>query len=144
MPNKVIDGGYFNYTFAAVLERQGFRVLADLAKLNIPYQNTALLGLRKYIHAAPDVTERVIRAMSDAVTFTLDPKNKERVVQSMVKGLRPPRAEDALGVAEAGKYGGRTPSGAGHLSNQDCENREGEHEIQHTGNDAIRRDLTGR
>ena len=44
MPNAVIDGAYFNYTFACVLERQGFRVLADLAKLNIPYQNTALLG----------------------------------------------------------------------------------------------------
>jgi hypothetical protein len=36
MPNGIIDGSYFNYTFASVLERQGFRVLADLAKLNIP------------------------------------------------------------------------------------------------------------
>lgn len=100
LPNKVIDGAYFNYTFASVLERQGFRVLADLAKLNIPYQNTALLGLRKYVNGSPDVTERMIRAMSDAVAFTLDPKNKERVLQSMVKGLRLPRAEDAVGGYE--------------------------------------------
>ncbi len=97
LPNKVIDGAYFNYTFASVLERQGFRVLADLAKLNIPYQNTALLGLRKYVNSSPDVTERVIRAMSDSVAFVLDPNNKERVLKSIVKGLRLPRAEDALG-----------------------------------------------
>jgi NitT/TauT family transport system substrate-binding protein len=100
MPNKVIDGAYFNYTFASVLERQGFRVLADLAKLNIPYQNTALLAQRKYLNSAPEITERLLRAMSDSVAFVLEPKNKERVVRSIAKGLRLPRAEDALGGYE--------------------------------------------
>ncbi len=100
MPNKVIDGAYFNYTFATVLERQGFRVLADLAKLNIPYQNTALLAQRKYLSAAPEITERLLRAMSDSVTFVLEPKNKTLVLRSIAKGLRLPRAEDALGGYE--------------------------------------------
>jgi NitT/TauT family transport system substrate-binding protein len=100
MPSKVIDGAYFNYTFAAVLERQGFRVLADLAKLNIPYQNTAFLAQRKYLNSAPEITERLLRAMSDSVAFVLEPKNKERVVQSLAKGLRLSRPEDALGGYE--------------------------------------------
>jgi len=100
MPNKVIDGAYFNYTFATVLERQGFRVLADLAKLNIPYQNTALLAQRRYLNAAPETTEKLLRAMSNSVAFVLEPKNKERVVRSIAKGLRLPRAEDALGGYE--------------------------------------------
>ena len=95
LPNKVIDGAYFNYTFAGVLERQGFRVLADLAKLNIPYQNTALLAQRKYLNSAPDTVERLLRALSDTVTFVLDPKNKQLVLQSMAKGLRLTRPEDA-------------------------------------------------
>jgi ABC-type nitrate/sulfonate/bicarbonate transport system substrate-binding protein len=95
LPNKVIDGAYFNYTFAGVLERQGFRVLADLAKLNIPYQNTALLAQRKYLNSAPDTVERLLRALFDTVTFVLDPKNKQLVLQSMVKGLRLTRLEDA-------------------------------------------------
>jgi ABC-type nitrate/sulfonate/bicarbonate transport system substrate-binding protein len=97
MPNGIIDGSYFNYTFASVLERQGFRVLADLAKLNIPYQNTALLAQRRYLNAAPETTERLLRAVSDAVIFVLEPKNKELVLKSLSKGLRLPRAEDALG-----------------------------------------------
>ena len=100
LPNKVIDGAYFNYTYASVLERQGYRVLADLAKLNIPYQNTALLAQRKYLNAAPETTERLLRAMSDSVAFVLEPKNKERVVRSIAKGLRLPRPEDALGGYE--------------------------------------------
>jgi NitT/TauT family transport system substrate-binding protein len=100
MPNKVIDGAYFNYTFASVLERQGFRVLADLAKLNIPYQNTAFLAQRRFLNSAPDTVERLLRALSDTVTFVLDPKNKSLVLQSMAKGLRLARAEDAVGGYE--------------------------------------------
>jgi len=100
MPNKVIDGAYFNYTFARVLERQGFRVLADLAKLNIPYQNTALLAQRKYLNSAPDTVERLLRALSDTIAFVLDPKNKSLVLQSMAKGLRLTRVEDAVGGYE--------------------------------------------
>ena len=38
--------------------------------------------------------------MSDAVAFVLDTKNKERVLLSMQKGLRLPRAEDAVGGYE--------------------------------------------
>lgn len=100
MPNKVIDGAYFNYTFANVLERQGFRVLADLAKLNIPYQNTAFLAQRRYLNSAQDSTERLLRALSDTIAFVLEPKNKQLVLQSMAKGLRLPRAEDAVGGYE--------------------------------------------
>lgn len=100
MPNKVIDGAYFNYTFAGVLERQGFRVLADLAKLNIPYQNTALLAQRRYLNGAPDTVERLLRALADTVAFVLDPRNKSSVLQSMAKGLRLTRTEDAIGGYE--------------------------------------------
>jgi len=100
VPTRVIDSAYFNYTFASVLERQGFRVLADLAKLNIPCQNTTLLAQRKYLSAAPETTERLLRALCDAVTFVLEPKNKERVLHSMAKGRHLPRPEDALGGYE--------------------------------------------
>jgi len=100
MPNKVIDGAYFNYTFARVLERQGFRVLADLAKLNIPYQNTAFLAQRRFLNSAPDTVERLLRALSDTIAFVLEPKNKSSVLQSMIKGLRLARAEDAVGGYE--------------------------------------------
>ncbi|MEO6163639.1 MAG: ABC transporter substrate-binding protein [Candidatus Binatia bacterium] len=100
MPNKVIGGAYFNYTFTSVLERQGFRVLADLAKLNIPYQNTALLAQRRYLNSSQDSTERLLRALPDTIGFVLDPKNKSLVLQSLAKGLRLARVEDAVGGYE--------------------------------------------
>lgn len=97
LPNKVIDGAYFNYTFASVLERQGFRVLADLAKLNIPYQNTALLAQRRFLNSSPDTVERLLRALSETIGFVLEPKNKSQVLRSMAKGLRLAQVEDATG-----------------------------------------------
>jgi len=92
---QVIDGCYLGYTFASILERQGFRVLADLAKLGIPYQNTALLGQRRFVYSSPDIVERVLRAFVETVSFILEPTNKAAVMKSLAKGLRLPRLEDA-------------------------------------------------
>ena len=92
---QVIDGCYLNYTFASILERQGFRVLADLAKLGIPYQNTALLGQRRFVYSSPDIVERVLRALVEAIGFVLEVGNKPLVMKSLAKGLRLPRLEDA-------------------------------------------------
>lgn len=92
---RMIDGSYLGYTFGSLLERQGFRILADLAKLGIPYQNTALLGQRRFIYSSPDIVERVLRALVEAVGFVLEAGNKPLVMKSLAKGLRLPRLEDA-------------------------------------------------
>ena len=92
---RMIDGSYLGYTFGALLERQGFRILADLAKLGIPYQNTALLGQRRFVYSSPDTVERVLRAFVETVSFILEPTNKAAVMKSLAKGLRLPRLEDA-------------------------------------------------
>lgn len=93
--SRMIDGSYLGYTYSAVLERQGFRILADLAKLGIPYQNTALLAQRRFVNASPDIVEKVLRALAETVSFILEPRNKAAVMKSLAKGLRLPRPEDA-------------------------------------------------
>ena len=93
--SRLIDGSYLGYTYAALLERQGFRILADLAKLGIPYQNTALLGQRRFVYSSPDIVERVLRALAETVSFILESRNKAAVMKSLAKGLRLPRPEDA-------------------------------------------------
>ncbi len=91
----VIDGSYLGYTFASILERQGFRILADLAKLGIPYQNTAVLTRRGFVNSSPQVVESLLRALADAVAFVLEPANKAPVMKSLARGLHLPRVEDA-------------------------------------------------
>jgi NitT/TauT family transport system substrate-binding protein len=92
---KAIDGSYLGYTFASILERQGFRILTDLAKLGIPYQGTGIIARRSFVNSSPDTAEKVLRALVDAISFILEPDNKPAVMRSMAKGLRLPRVEDA-------------------------------------------------
>src|SRR3990172_6905633 len=93
--NRVIDGCFLSYTFASILERQGFRVLADVGKLGIPYQGTGIIARRSFVNASPDVAERVLSALVEAIAFILEPNNKAAVMRSLAKGLRLPRFEDA-------------------------------------------------
>lgn len=96
LASHLIDGSYLTYTFASRMERQGFRILADLAKLPIPYQNTGVIARRSFVNASPDIVERFLRGLSDGVAFALDPANKTAVMRSLAKGLRLSRPEDAL------------------------------------------------
>ncbi|HXG52262.1 MAG TPA: ABC transporter substrate-binding protein [candidate division Zixibacteria bacterium] len=95
LASKAIDGSYFGYTFASILKRQGFNVLADLATLGIPYQSTGVLVRRSFVSSSPDVVEKVLRAMALATQFIARPENKKAVMQSLWKGLRLKRFEDA-------------------------------------------------
>ncbi|MBI4523371.1 MAG: ABC transporter substrate-binding protein [Deltaproteobacteria bacterium] len=94
--SRVIDASYLTYTFASKVERQGFRILADLAKLPIPYQNTGIIVRRGFVNSSPEIVERFLRALADGVAFVMDPGNKASVMRSLAKGLRLPRTGDAL------------------------------------------------
>jgi len=96
LASHIIDASYLTYTFASRMERQGFRILADLAKLPVPYQNTGVIARRSFVNAAPDIVEKFLRALTDGVAFAMDPANKNSVMKSLAKGLRLPRTEDAL------------------------------------------------
>ena len=95
LSSHLIDASYLTYTFASKMERQGFRILADLEKLPIPYQNTGVIARRSFVNASPDIVERFLKGLSDGVAFAMDPANKTAVMKSLAKGLRLPRTEDA-------------------------------------------------
>lgn len=90
-----IDGAYLGYTFAARLKQQGFRILADLSKLGIPFQGVGIMSLRSLIDRSPEIPEKVLRAVVDTIGFISNPANKGAVVRSLAKGLRLQRVEDA-------------------------------------------------
>jgi ABC-type nitrate/sulfonate/bicarbonate transport system substrate-binding protein len=67
---------------------QGFPVLLDMAKLNIPFQASGIVTTRKLLRSEPVMLERVGRATVDAIHFILTPANKKTVLQIMAKNLR--------------------------------------------------------
>ena len=67
---------------------EGFPVLVDMAKLNIPFQASGLVTMRKTLRNDPQLIERVGRATVDAIHFITTPANKNRVIDSLMKNLR--------------------------------------------------------
>lgn len=95
LASGIIDGAYLGYTFGAQMERQGFRVLADLAKIGVPYQGLGVMARRSFVDRSPDVVERTLKVMLETIAFINGRDNKAQVTRSLVRGLRLQRAEDA-------------------------------------------------
>ena len=92
----IIDGSILGYTHAAILQRQGFPILADLAELNIPFQDSGLFTRKSFLAQHPETVENVLRALVDAIGFIQEPENKAAVLKSLAQWLRLPKPEDAL------------------------------------------------
>src|SRR5918996_3276373 len=95
LTQNIIDGAYLGYTFGAQLERQGYRVLADLAKLGIPYQGLGVMARRSLIDRSPETAEKALRAMVESVAYINNPNNKNSVLRTLAKDLRLSKVEDA-------------------------------------------------
>jgi NitT/TauT family transport system substrate-binding protein len=67
---------------------EGFAALVDMAKLNIPFQASGLVTMRKILRSDPQVVGRVGRATVDAIHYISSPANKKTVIQSLMKNLK--------------------------------------------------------
>jgi NitT/TauT family transport system substrate-binding protein len=92
----VIDGSMLGYTHATILRRQGYPILADVAELNIPFQDTGLFTRKSFLAQHPETVESVLRALVDAITFIQEPDNKSAVLKSLAQWLRLPKPDDAV------------------------------------------------
>lgn len=90
-----VDGAYLGYTFGMQMEKQGYRILADLAKMDIPFQGLGIMARRALVERSFDTAERAVRASVEAVRFINNPENKAAVVKSLARNLRLDKNEDA-------------------------------------------------
>jgi NitT/TauT family transport system substrate-binding protein len=92
----VIDGSLLGYTHASILRRQGYPILADVAELNIPFQDSGLFTRRSFLAQHPETVESVLRALVEAIAFIQQPDNKTAVLKSLAQWLRLAKPDDAL------------------------------------------------
>lgn len=90
-----VDAVVVGYAHGRNLQNKGYRVLADIEKLPIPYQGSGLLARRGFMISSPATAESVLRGLLDAVAFIRNPANKADVMKAVAKGMRLPRVEDA-------------------------------------------------
>jgi NitT/TauT family transport system substrate-binding protein len=69
-------------------EKLGLKVIIDMAKLNIPFQFNCTVATRQMIRENPDLVQRLVRAMAEAVHYYKN--HKDPVVKIMQKYSRGP------------------------------------------------------
>jgi ABC-type nitrate/sulfonate/bicarbonate transport system substrate-binding protein len=69
LQSKNVQATIITPPFTLTARKMGYTTLIDMAQLNIPFQLTALLALRPYLKAHPDIVLSTIAALSEAIHF---------------------------------------------------------------------------
>lgn len=81
-----------------VVTSEGYRVLVDTGKENVPFQSSGLVISRKLMRSNPNLVENTAKAIVEGVAYIHNPANKRSVEQAIAKYLRldkPERVEKA-------------------------------------------------
>lgn len=98
LQKKLVDGAVLTDPSYFIAEDHGFRVIADLAKMNIHYLQSMIVSTRGYLRANRDQATRVLKAYVEGIAYFK--KNKKESVQIILKKMRM--------NAEQAKYAERT------------------------------------
>src|SRR3954454_2641474 len=93
-----VDATSLSPEIGQVVVSEGYRVLVDLGKENVPFQSSGVVVARSLIKSNPQLVENVAKATVEAVAFIHKPANKEIVSKSLGRNLRldkPDRIEKA-------------------------------------------------
>jgi NitT/TauT family transport system substrate-binding protein len=88
-----VDAMSVSAEVAQLALKQGYRVLLDLAKENVPFQSSGLVTSRRFMAANPQLVEDVAKAIIEGVAFARNRANKKIVLQSLSKNLRVDRPD---------------------------------------------------
>jgi len=83
-----VDATSLSPEFGQLVVREGYRVLLDTSKENVPFQSSGLVVSRSFIKSHPQLVENIVKATAEGVAFVHKPANKEIVMKSLARNLR--------------------------------------------------------
>ena len=79
----------------SAMKQRGYNIIADFSEMPIAYPLQVMATRDRFLKTEPDLAERLLKGFVAANTFTLDPKNRNRVKASIAKYLRLPNVDAA-------------------------------------------------
>ncbi|MGH7773067.1 MAG: ABC transporter substrate-binding protein [Candidatus Binatia bacterium] len=76
-----------------IVTSEGYHVLLDTGKENVPFQSSGLVISRKLVRSNPQLVESVAKAIIEGVAYIHNPSNKKPVEQTIAKYLRLDRSD---------------------------------------------------
>jgi ABC-type nitrate/sulfonate/bicarbonate transport system substrate-binding protein len=74
--------------FGQVVISEGYRVLLNTSKENVPFQSSGMVVARALLKTNPQLIENIAKATVEGVAFVHKPANKEIVLKSLARNLR--------------------------------------------------------
>jgi ABC-type nitrate/sulfonate/bicarbonate transport system substrate-binding protein len=93
-----VDATSLSPEFGQVVVSEGYRVLLNTAKENVPFQSAGLVVPRSMTKSNPQLVENLAKATVESAAFVHKPANKEVVLKTLARNLRldkPDRIEKA-------------------------------------------------
>jgi NitT/TauT family transport system substrate-binding protein len=84
--------------YAQLATSEGYRVLLDMRKENIPFPLVGLVASRALMKSSPQTVENLVKAILEGAAFVRKPDNKDAVMRTLARNLRlekPDRLEKA-------------------------------------------------
>ena len=83
-----IDATVLQRVQSRSLQEQGFSILAEFSKVNLPYPSNGPVAQKAYIDKNPSVIEGALKAMLEGSAYALSTKNKPSTLASLKRHLR--------------------------------------------------------
>lgn len=106
-----IDVTTLDGVYTQRLKQKGFKIIAEFGKANIPFPGQGIVVSRAFLQKQGQIAESFLKALLEAIQFSLAPANKAAVIKTMTARLRlpdPSSAEagyqDLAGGVEAKPY----------------------------------------
>ena len=83
-----VDAAFFQPEMAQIPIKQGYTMLLDLGKENVPFQSSGLATSHKFMRSNPQLVENVAKAIVEGVAYVANPANKKRVIEIIARNLK--------------------------------------------------------
>jgi ABC-type nitrate/sulfonate/bicarbonate transport system substrate-binding protein len=88
LEDGAIDAAMLNPAQSSQIKSRGFLVLLDMYPNNVYGGQTVLVTTGAYLQQHPDVVEKVVTALVEAMAFSLAPTNKPTVLKTIMKEFK--------------------------------------------------------
>ena len=83
-----VDAAFFQPEMAQIPMKQGYTMLLDLGKENVPFQSSGLVTSHKFMKSNPRLVENLAKAIVEGVAYVANPANKTRVAEIIARNLK--------------------------------------------------------
>jgi len=86
--SKRVNGVILDPPFTTMAQKEGFRLIVDLTRLDVPYLRTVIAASDKYLLQGRVTVSRFVEAVAEGMQFYKNPANKEENIKILAKYLR--------------------------------------------------------